>query len=229
MQSSKSPVTYLLLAISFVLVISLGILALSNRSLRNTIEEQNVELLSLMDTQTEKETAYKELQGKLKEAQTNIVKELTGFTSSELSNDEAIVTSYLNNIFTWTSGDQYDKQRQTIQAIAANGTDSLLNEVMTENIRVAVPEELKGTIKDNDIDINGLKSLLLENQFNRLAWDKSTSADVSYTSRVSYQVYVNEEDLKGEHKTVRTLLFTFKISGIGQERRIVEVKYAFVP
>ncbi|MCQ9212413.1 MULTISPECIES: hypothetical protein [unclassified Streptococcus] len=206
---------------------SLG-LFVSNHLLTSSIEKKQSEIYSLKEEVRTREVEYEQLQEELVTAQALVVKEITGFLPAELEKDDTIIRSYLEKIFTWKNGQEYDRQRAEIKAIGAGGSEKLLKNVMTENYRVPVPEELKGTIKDNDIDVNGLKSLLTNYQTNRIAWSKSSDADVLYTSRIQYQVYINEEDLSGEHKTVRNLLFTFKLSGIGENRKVVDVQYAFI-
>ncbi|MCQ9214488.1 hypothetical protein MU448_08740 [Streptococcus sp. O1] len=175
---------------------SLG-LFVSNHLLTSSIEKKQSEIYSLKEEVRTREVEYEQLQEELVTAQALVVKEITGFLPAELEKDDTIIRSYLEKIFTWKNGQEYDRQRAEIKAIGAGGSEKLLKNVMTENYRVPVPEELKGTIKDNDIDVNGLKSLLTNYQTNRIAWSKSSDADVLYTSRIQYQVYINEEDLSG--------------------------------
>lgn len=217
-----------LIASIILLVVGLVALVSYNHVLQSDIKEQKQELSSLAKKKESQEEIILEQKKEITKAQEQVTKDLTGFLPDDLENDVAILRSYLENIFVWENGDQYDKQREIIKGVNADGTEELLKTVMTTNYRVSVPDELKGTIKDNDIDINGLKSALVEAQINRMSWDKTTTADVTYTARVQYQIYINESDLEGEYKTLGNLLFTIKLSGVGKDRKVVDVKFAFI-
>lgn len=194
---------------------------------RDIIKQQET-LVVLAQKKATTETEIQDQKQQILTTQERLTKELTGFVPSDLKNDEKIILDYLENIFVWENGDQYDRQREVVRNVQAEGTEELLKTVMTANYRVSVPDNLKGKIKDNDIDINGLKSTIVEAQINRMSWDKTSTAQVAYIGRVQYQIYINEADLSGEHRTVGDLFFTFQLSGIGKERKVTAVKYAYI-
>lgn len=200
----------------------------SNVKQSQAIATKESELLKLDKEYNTMFSEYDAIQRKLDNEKAKFFKEVSGFQHQEIEQDNDIVLNYLDKMFTWTSGDQYDKQREEIRKIGALGTDELLKTIMTENYRVEVPENLKGKIKDNDIDVNGLKSKLVSSRFHRTSWQKSDEADITYVARISYQIYINESDLSGDYKTLRSMLFTFKLSGLGDARKITSVQYAFV-
>lgn len=200
----------------------------SSEGLRRTIKENKIELKGAQKELDALTVTHGEVQTELLKVKSDFFERVAGFKPATIDEDDDLVMAYLDKMFTWTTGEQYDKQRLLLASIDAEGTDKLLKEIMVENYRVPMPDELKGKIEDNDIDIHNLKSKLVSTRFNRLSWDKSADADVTYTARITYQVYINEADLKADYQTKRDMLFTLKLSGQGLERKVVYVSYAFV-
>ncbi|MHB9782051.1 hypothetical protein ACXM1Q_004820 [Streptococcus sp. 10F2] len=213
--------------ISFFFIFLVGLLAY-NLVTYQTIEDQKKELVSYQKQKEEVETKHQEVSAELVKEEERITKELIGFPVVELGKDKEMIRDYLNLIFTWTSGDQYDSQRNKIKAMNTAGTDKILNTLMMENYRVPVPENLKGKLKDNDIDINGLKSQMINLEIHRDSWTQSSAAEVTYTALLEYQVYIDKKDLTGDYKTTRKLMFTFTLSDVEENRSIREVTYSFV-
>lgn len=213
--------------ISLFLIFLVGLLTY-NLVTYQTIGNQKKELLSYQKQKEEVETKHQEVSAELVKEEERITKELIGFPVVELGKDKEMIRDYLNLIFTWTSGDQYDSQRNKIKAMNTAGTDKILNTLMMENYRVPVPENLKGKLKDNDIDINGLKSQMINLEIHRDSWIQSSAAKVTYTALLEYQAYIDKKDLTGDYKTTRKLMFTFTLSDVEENRSIREVTYSFV-
>lgn len=226
MRKPIKPETALRFVILVLLAVVLVLLPLTVFASRGIIST-NLELESTRELKKNKEEETRKVGQKLAEEQERLVQEFLGFSLSELKQDEQIVTDYLNTIFSWKNGQEYDEQRKILEAVAAKGSEDLLKVIMPPNYRVPVPKELVGKIKDNDIDVNGLKSKLVQTQLERLSWSKSATAEVTYVALITYQVYINDEDLSGEHKTTRDMVFTFTVSG-DLDRKVTEVQYAFV-
>lgn len=226
MRKPIKPETALRFVILVLLAVVLVLLPLTVFASRGIIST-NLELESTRELKKNKEEETRKVGQKLAEEQERLVQEFLGFSLSELKQDEQIVTDYLNTIFSWKNGQEYDEQRKILEAVAAKGSEDLLKVIMPPNYRVPVPKELVGKIKDNDIDVNGFKSKLVQTQLERLSWSKSATAEVTYVALITYQVYINDEDLSGEHKTTRDMVFTFTVSG-DLDRKVTEVQYAFV-
>ncbi|MVX58389.1 hypothetical protein E5983_01815 [Streptococcus danieliae] len=217
----------ILRSIIVVLLTALLVLVPLTVSVSKSLISTNLELESTRKLKEKKEEETRKLGQELGREQEKLVQDFLGFPLSELKQDEHIVTDYLNTIFSWKNGQEYDEQRQILEAGAVKGSEELLKVIMPPNYRVPVPKELVGKIKDNDIDINGLKSKLVQTQLERLSWSKSAAAEVTYVAMITYQVYVNEADLSGDYKTTRDMVFTFKVSGT-DDRKVTEVQYGFV-
>lgn len=212
-----------------LLLLLLGFNIYQHQKSTRAIQKANAELKTLQKSQKKSDATYLDLQKQITVAEDSVFKDITGFSKGDITNDNAIVEDYLNTIFTWTNGKDYNKQRQEIKDINAKGTKELLDVIMKENYTVSVPKGSEGKIKNNDIDVNGIKAKLTDNQSQRLTWDKSSSADVTYVNQITYQVYIDDDDLSGENKTTRNLMFTTKLSGVGEDRKVVDVKFAFLP
>lgn len=208
--------------ILFLIVSSVGLLV-SNISISSKIENQKIEISTHQKQNEDITKKHQEVISEISKEQEKLASEIVGFPVAEMRKDEKIISDYLSLIFTWTSGDQYDEQRREIKSINAVGTDRILNSLMMENYRVAIPKDSK--LKDNDIDINGLKSKLLTQIVDRIGVENSA---VLYSALIEYQIYIDENDLSGKYKTTDKLLFTFEVSGEGDNRKISNVKYAFV-
>lgn len=212
-----------IMVVILLLLVSSVVLVMSNISIRSQIENQKTEISTYQKQNEELTKKQQEVFSKVSKEQERLAGEIVGFPVVEMRKDEKIISDYLNLIFNWTSGDQYDEQRKEIKSINAGGTDTILNSLMMENYRVAIPKGSK--LKDNDIDINGLKSKLLSQVTDRIGIENS---EVLYSALIEYQIYIDENDLSGKYKTTDKLLFTFKVSGEEDERKISNVKYAFI-
>lgn len=213
--------------ISLFLILLAGLLVY-NFVTYQTIEGQKTELTSYQKQKEEVGMKHQEVYSELTKEEDRIISELIGFPVVDISKDKEMIDNYLNLIFTWTNGDQYDEQRDKIKTMNISGSDKILNTLMMENYRVKVPENLKGKLRDNDIDINGLKSQMIDLETHRDSWIRSTAAEVTYTALLEYQIYVGKEDLSGDYKTTRKLMFTLTLSDVGENRSIREVSYSFV-
>lgn len=211
------------MVVILLLFVSSVVLMISNISISSQIDNQKTEISTYKKQNEEITKNRQEVISEITKEQEKIAGEIVGFPVAEMRKDEKIITDYLSLMFNWTSGDQYDEQRNKIKSINASGTDTLLNSLMMENYRVATPKGSK--LKDNDIDINGLKSKLLSQVIDRVGVE---NAEVLYSALVEYQIYIDENDLSGKYKTTDKLLFTFKVSGEGDNRKISNVKYAFI-
>lgn len=212
-----------IMVVILLLFVSSVVLMISNISISSQIDNQKTEISTYKKQNEEITKNRQEVISEITKEQEKIAGEIVGFPVAEMRKDEKIITDYLSLMFNWTSGDQYDEQRNKIKSINASGTDTLLNSLMMENYRVATPKGSK--LKDNDIDINGLKSKLLSQVIDRVGVE---NAEVLYSALVEYQIYIDENDLSGKYKTTDKLLFTFKVSGEGDNRKISNVKYAFI-
>lgn len=217
----------ILRSIIVVLLTALLVLVPLTVTVSKSLNSTNLELESTRKLKEKKEEETRKVGQELARGQEKLVQDFLGFPLSELKQDEQIVTDYLNTIFSWENGQEYDEQRQVLEAGAAKGSEELLKVIMPPNYRVPVPKELVGKIKDNDIDINGLKSKLVQTQLERLSWSKSAEAEMTYVAMITYQVYVNEADLSGDHRTTRDMVFTLTVSG-DSDRKVTEVQYGFV-
>lgn len=217
----------ILRSIILVLLAALLVLVPLTVSVSKSLISTNLELESTRKLKEKKEEETQKVGQELAREQEKLVQEFLGFPLSEIKQDEQIVTDYLNTIFSWENGQEYDEQRKVLGAGAAKGSDELLKVIMPPNYRVPVPKEQVGKIKDNDIDINGLKSKLVQTQLERLSWSKSEAAEVTYVAMITYQVYINEADLSGDHRTTRDMVFTLTVSG-DLDRKVTEVQYGFV-
>ncbi|MVX58968.1 hypothetical protein E5983_04815 [Streptococcus danieliae] len=218
----------ILRSILLVLLAAVLILLPLTISVSRGIASKTVELESVRKIKEKKEEETQKVGQELTRAQEELTQEVVGFSLSELKQDEKIVKNYLDTIFSWTNGQEYDNQRKMLEAGGAKGSDELLKVIMPPNYRVPVPEDLVGKIKDNDVDINGLKSKIIGLQIYPDSWEKGSDAEVIYTAVLQYQIYIHERDLSGDYRTTDDLLFRFTLAGTGDNRKVAEVKHSFI-
>lgn len=198
-------------------VIVFTVLQVRSVQLSNEIKKQENAVTKMAKKVSELEAEEEELSKAVEEKRREEFVSAFGIDISVYDEDRELIEVFLNKAFTWTSGDQYDLQREEIISSKISGAGEFTDTYMMENYRVPVPDHLKGKVKDNDIDVNGLKSQLLTVNSSVAKWEKGK---LVYTTRASYQLYINDGDLTGENQTINEMIFQFELSGQKQERQI---------
>lgn len=213
----------LTIIIGAVLVILLGLsLFLHTNSRKLTKEKQRLqkEISHLDKNITSSKKDLEQLTKDYKEAILDQYVKDTGADPRVKQIDEEQIEGFLAQIFDWSTGEEYDKQRQAIIDSKIPGSDKIVKEHMAENYRVPVPEDLKGKIKDNYIDVEGLKSKTTAMSIDVANWSTS---ETTYFVQASYQLYLNDDDLDGRNKTIKTLVFLMTIDGDSSNRQIKKI------
>mgnify|MGYP000985642443 FL=1 len=168
-------------------------------------------------------TSYKTIQSEIsrnrKENVTvveQVEKNIQGVSNQQLKEDRKLANLYFSPAFTWRSGDEYDLMRK--RYINELGIDSqFVQNYLKENIRIEVTNK---NIKNNDIDIQGLKSNFEEIVLYPTTWKADGS--ITYVGVIKYYVYKNNDDLNDKSGLLKSkALVEFTIEGQNAKDRHV--------
>lgn len=145
-----------------------------------------------------------------------VEKNIQGVSNQQLKEDRKIANLYFSPAFTWRSGDEYDSIRK--HYIESLGADSqFVQNYLKENIRIEVSNK---NIKNNDIDIQGLKSNFEEIVLYPTTWKADSS--ITYVGVIKYYVYKNTDDLNDKSGLLKSkALVEFTIEGQNAKDRHV--------
>ena len=145
-----------------------------------------------------------------------VEKNIQGVSNQQLKEDRKIANLYFSPAFTWRSGDEYDSIRK--HYIESLGADSqFVQNYLKENIRIEVSNK---NIKNNDIDIQGLKSNFEEIVLYPTTWKADGS--ITYVGVIKYYVYKNTDDLNDKSGLLKSkALVEFTIEGQNAKDRHV--------
>ena len=145
-----------------------------------------------------------------------VEKNIQGVSNQQLKEDRKIANLYFSPAFTWGSGDEYDLIRK--HYIDSLGADSqFVQNYLKENIRIEVSNK---NIKNNDIDIQGLKSNFEEIVLYPTTWKADGS--ITYVGVIKYYVYKNTDDLNDKSGLLKSkALVEFTIEGQNAKDRHV--------
>ena len=145
-----------------------------------------------------------------------VEKNIQGVSNQQLKEDRKIANLYFSPAFTWRSGDEYDLIRK--HYIDSLGADSqFVQNYLKENIRIEVSNK---NIKNNDIDIQGLKSNFEEIVLYPTTWKADGS--ITYVGVIKYYVYKNTDDLNDKSGLLKSkALVEFTIEGQNAKDRHV--------
>lgn len=145
-----------------------------------------------------------------------VEKNIQGVSNQQLKEDRKIANLYFSPAFTWKSGDEYDLIRK--HYIESLGADSqFVQNYLKENIRIEVSNK---NIKNNDIDIQGLKSNFEEIVLYPTTWKADGS--ITYVGVIKYYVYKNTDDLNDKSGLLKSkALVEFTIEGQNAKDRHV--------
>lgn len=168
-------------------------------------------------------TSYKTIQSEIsrnrKENVTvveQVEKNIQGVSNQQLKEDRKLANLYFSPAFTWRSGDEYDLMRK--RYINELGIDSqFVQNYLKENIRIEVTNK---NIKNNDIDIQGLKSNFEEIVLYPTTWKADGS--ITYVGVIKYYVYKNNDDLNDKSGLLKSkALVEFTVEGQNAKDRHV--------
>lgn len=185
-------------------------------------------------TASQMDTKYSRLQSEYKTMQTEIArnrkenvkvvteteKNIQGVSNQQLKEDKRQASIYFAPAFTWTSGNEYDVTRKSY--IDKLGTDSqFVQNYLKENIRIEVANK---NLKNNDIDIQGLKSNFEEMVLYPTTW--KPDGTITYVGVIKYYVFKNESDLNDKTGLLKSkAVVEFTMSGANvKDRQISDVK-----
>ena len=145
-----------------------------------------------------------------------VEKNIQGVSNQQLKEDRKIANLYFSPAFIWRSGDEYDLIRK--HYIESLGADSqFVQNYLKENIRIEVSNK---NIKNNDIDIHGLKSNFEEIVLYPTTWKADGS--ITYVGVIKYYVYKNTDDLNDKSGLLKSkALVEFTIEGQNAKDRHV--------
>lgn len=145
-----------------------------------------------------------------------VEKNIQGVSNQQLKEDRKIANLYFSPAFTWRSGDEYDLIRK--HYIESLGADSqFVQNYLKENIRIEVSNK---NIKNNDIDIQGLKSNFEEIVLYPTTW--KVDGSITYVGVIKYYVYKNTDDLNDKSGLLKSkALVEFTIEGQNAKDRHV--------
>ena len=168
-------------------------------------------------------TSYKTIQSEIfrnrKENVTvveQVEKNIQGVSNQQLKEDRKLANLYFSPAFTWRSGDEYDLMRK--HYIDELGADSqFVQNYLKENIRIEVANK---SIKNNDIDIQGLRSNFEEIVLYPTTWKADGS--ITYVGVIKYYVYKNNDDLNDKSGLLKSkALVEFTVEGQNAKDRHV--------
>lgn len=200
------------LILSIVLVITVSISAVMlyrNHQINDRYNELNA---SYKTIQSEISRNRKENVTVVEQVEKNI----QGVSNQQLKEDRKTANLYFSPAFTWRSGDEYDSIRK--HYIESLGADSqFVQNYLKENIRIEVSNK---SIKNNDIDIQGLKSNFEEIVLYPTTWKADGS--ITYVGVIKYYVYKNTDDLNDKSGLLKSkALVEFTVEGQNAKDRHV--------
>mgnify|MGYP000861478492 FL=1 len=169
------------------------------------------------------QTSYKTIQSEISRNRKDNVtvveqveKNIQGVSNQQLKEDRKLASLYFSPAFTWRSGDEYDSIRK--RYIDALGPDSqFVQNYLKENIRIDVANK---NIKNNDIDIQGLRSNFEEIVLYPTTWKADGS--ITYVGVIKYYVYKNNNDLNDKSGLLKSkALVEFTVTGQNAKDRHV--------
>ena len=169
------------------------------------------------------QTSYKTIQSEISRNRKDNVtvveqveKNIQGVSNQQLKEDRKLASLYFSSAFTWRSGDEYDSIRK--RYIDSLGPDSqFVQNYLKENIRIDVANK---NIKNNDIDIQGLRSNFEEIVLYPTTWKADGS--ITYVGVIKYYVYKNNNDLNDKSGLLKSkALVEFTVTGQNAKDRHV--------
>ena len=169
------------------------------------------------------QTSYKTIQSEISRNRKDNVtvveqveKNIQGVSNQQLKEDRKLASLYFSPAFTWRSGDEYDSIRK--RYIDSLGPDSqFVQNYLKENIRIDVANK---NIKNNDIDIQGLRSNFEEIVLYPTTWKADGS--ITYVGVIKYYVYKNNNDLNDKSGLLKSkALVEFTVTGQNAKDRHV--------
>ena len=169
------------------------------------------------------QTSYKTIQSEISRNRKDNVtvveqveKNIQGVSNQQLKEDRKLASLYFSPAFTWRSGDEYDSIRK--RYIDSLGPDSqFVQNYLKENIRIDVANK---NIKNNDIDIQGLRSNFEEIVLYPTTWKADGS--MTYVGVIKYYVYKNNNDLNDKSGLLKSkALVEFTVTGQNAKDRHV--------
>lgn len=169
------------------------------------------------------QTSYKTIQSEISRNRKDNVtvveqveKNIQGVSNQQLKEDRKLASLYFSPVFTWRSGDEYDSIRK--RYIDSLGSDSqFVQNYLKENIRIDVANK---NIKNNDIDIQGLRSNFEEIVLYPTTWKADGS--ITYVGVIKYYVYKNNNDLNDKSGLLKSkALVEFTVTGQNAKDRHV--------
>ena len=169
------------------------------------------------------QTSYKTIQSEISRNRKDNVtvveqveKNIQGVSNQQLKEDRKLASLYFSPAFTWRSGDEYDSIRK--RYIDSLGPDSqFVQNYLKENIRIDVANK---NIKNNDIDIQGLRSNFEEIVLYPTTWKADES--ITYVGVIKYYVYKNNNDLNDKSGLLKSkALVEFTVTGQNAKDRHV--------
>ena len=151
---------------------------------------------------------------------TEVEKNIQGVSNQQLKEDKRQASIYFASAFTWTSGDEYDSIRKAY--IDKLGADSqFVQNYLKENIRIEVANK---DLKNNDIDIQGLKSNFEEMVLYPTTW--KADGTITYVGVIKYYVFKNTDDLNDKTGLLKSkAVVEFTMTGANaKDRHISDVK-----
>lgn len=201
----------------------LGVIALVGVSISGFMLYRNAQV----DTKyKELQTTYKNMQSEIERNRKSNVKiveqvekNIQGVSNQQLVQDKKLASLYFSPAFSWKSGDEYDLVRK--RYMDELGADSqFVQNYLKENIRVDVADK---SIRNNDIDIQGLKS----NFDNIVLYPTTWKADgtITYIGVIQYYVYKDKDDLNDKSGLLKSrALVEFTVTGQNaKDRRVTNV------
>lgn len=176
------------------------------------------------------QTSYKTIQSEISRNRKDNVtvveqveKNIQGVSNQQLKEDRKLASLYFSPAFTWRSGDEYDSIRK--RYIDSLGPDSqFVQNYLKENIRIDVANK---NIKNNDIDIQGLRSNFEEIVLYPTTWKADGS--ITYVGVIKYYVYKNNNDLNDKSGLLKSkALVEFTVTGQNAKDRHVTNVTAYV-
>ena len=151
---------------------------------------------------------------------TEVEKNIQGVSNQQLKEDKRQASIYFAPAFTWISGDEYDSIRKAY--IDKLGADSqFVQNYLKENIRIEVANK---DLKNNDIDIQGLKSNFEEMVLYPTTW--KADGTITYVGVIKYYVFKNTDDLNDKTGLLKSkAVVEFTMTGANaKDRHISDVK-----
>lgn len=184
---------FVVMAISLVYGLSINNTASSKL---DVLKAETTKLNNNLAVQREKE----------QKVRNDVIYKTTGIHPETVRSDGKIVTSFITDAFTWTSGEEYDAVRT--EYIEKLGKDSpFVKTYLAENLTVD---------QYNYIDVNDLKSTFLDIDLYPLV---ERDGAMDYLGVVEYYIYKDDDDLVGKDRLDSSeAIVKLTITGEGDSR-----------